>query len=68
MEFNDSRIREFNVKDVDSECFGGISNDNDNDTWSWFKRDNSKNAYMLVYERKVKEPIRLVYESEKAMD
>ncbi|KRW99755.1 Armadillo-type fold [Pseudocohnilembus persalinus] len=62
LEFNDSRVKDFSLKNLESECFGGII-DNDNDGFSWNRRDNSKNAYMLVYERKIKEPLRLVYQS-----
>ena len=63
LEFNDSNIRDFDQKNIDSECFGGSSSsDGADDGWGWSRggRDNSKNAYILVYERKIKDPIKLV--------
>jgi len=55
LEFNDSRIREFSTKDIESECFGGKEGDSDETiNFGWMKRDNSKNAYILVYEKIVK--------------
>lgn len=63
LEFNDSNIRDFDPKNMESECFGGSSSsDGADDGWGWSRggRDNSKNAYILVYERKVKDPIKLV--------
>lgn len=64
-EFNDSLIRDFNTKNIESECFGGSGSDSIDD-WGWGRagREHSKNAYILVYERKLKEPIRLVLEHE----
>ena len=46
-------MRDFDPKDIESECFGGKSEDSDQNMWSnWMKdRDNSKNAYLLVYEK-----------------
>jgi hypothetical protein len=56
LEFNDSNIRDFDPKNLETECFGGFSQtESVDDAWGWSKggRDNSKNAYILVYERKV---------------
>lgn len=53
-EFNDSNIREFNSKELEKECFGGLSGADD---FSYGKAEYSKNAYMLVYERVEKKPI-----------
>ena len=67
LEFNDSNIRDFDPKNMESECFGGSSSgDGADDGWGWSRggRDNSKNAYILVYERKIKDPIKLVCEQE----
>ena len=64
VEFNDSHIREFDKKRLGSECFGksgGEDNNNVNPMMGWGGwgrfRDNSKNAYILVYERMVKDPL-----------
>ena len=61
-EFNDSTIKDFDVKTMEKECFGGNSSDASDDTWGLGKagRETSKSAYMLVYERVVKDPLRLV--------
>ena len=65
LEYNDSRIKEFKTKNIQSECFGG-NNDNsgNDDMFGWNKRDNSKNAYMLVYEKRVKTSLKLVFDNE----
>jgi len=63
-EFNDSRIKEFSTKSLESECFGGASDSDDYSTGGWFRssmRENSKNAYLLVYERRFKEDIKLEF-------
>ncbi|EGR27434.1 hypothetical protein IMG5_196170 [Ichthyophthirius multifiliis] len=69
LEFNDSKIREFQKKNIESECFGGQSNDqDDNSNFNWFKnRDNSKNAYILVYEKKIKNKIELILSNEQEL-
>ena len=66
LEFNDSHIRDFDVKNIESECFGGASADSTEDSWGWGKvgRDNSKNAYILVYERVVKDSVTMVVHEE----
>ena len=65
LEYNDSHIRDFDVKNIENECFGGASSDKDDDGW-WGKssRDNSKNAYILVYERVVKDPVTMLVHEE----
>ena len=45
LEFNDSRVQAFDIKLLDQQCFGGHQN---------------QNAYMLVYERRVKEKMKVV--------
>lgn len=62
LEFNDSNIRDFDAKNIENECFGGASQNSSG--WGWgrgFGGDNSKNAYILVYERIMKEDIQLVF-------
>lgn len=62
-------MRDFSTKNLENECFGGQQTDNDENSSSslgfnfgWFRnRDNSKNAYILVYERIEKDPIELVF-------
>jgi hypothetical protein len=64
MNFNDSNVSNFNVDHIEQECFGGSSNGNTNeDNLGWGRKnewDNTKNAYMLVYEKIKKSPINLV--------
>ena len=66
LEYNDSLIKDFDVKDIENECFGGAATDNNDDYWSWGKvgREYSKNAYILVYERVTKDPLKLVIRNE----
>lgn len=78
LEFNDSSIREFDKQSLESECFGGNSNNNcsgNNGGYNNMNNNNddfyqqkggeySKNAYILVYERKTKDPLKIVFESE----
>jgi ubiquitin C-terminal hydrolase len=50
LEFNDSIIKDFDVKKLASEAYGGKESEESNDYWS--KGDTSStNAYMLVYEK-----------------
>jgi hypothetical protein len=70
LEFNDSKVKEFNVKNLENESFGGISaetpsDDNAMGGWGWWKqsRENSQNAYMLIYEKATKQKIPLEFES-----
>ena len=58
LKFNDSHISIFNINDIEKECFGGSSKG------SSYNYENFQNAYMLVYERKRKTPIRIVYDKE----
>ena len=65
LEFNDSTIRDFDVKKIEAECFGGATTDSSDDVWGG--KDKSRNAYILVYERVVKDPIKMaVYEENEA--
>lgn len=56
MEFNDSTVRGFNFEKLKEECFGG---DGGADSWGW-GGSSGKSAYMLVYERKQKKPIKVL--------
>ncbi len=61
LEYNDSYIRQFDFKKLESECFGG-SSDNSEEKNILMKAwdSNIKNAYMLIYERRLKTPIKMV--------
>ena len=46
LEFNDSSVNRFNfARDFEGNCFGG---------------NNNQNAYMLIYEKRIKNPIKVV--------
>ena len=69
LEFNDSTIRDFDPKHIESECFGGmVSSDSGDDVWGFHKmgamRETSKNANILVYERQVKDSLKVVIKNE----
>ena len=55
LKFNDSIISEFDTKDIPIESYGGFVDDNINN-------ENCQNAYILIYERKKKTPIKIVIE------
>ena len=57
LKFNDSIVTEFDTKDIPIESYGGFVNDNINN-------ENCQNAYLLIYERKKKTPIKIVIEKE----
>ena len=53
-------IRDFDVKKMPGECFGGKDSEESNDYWS--KGDTSStNAYMLVYEKIIKNEIEIEF-------
>ena len=56
LKFNDSHVSIFDINDIEKECFGGARKG------SGYNYENFQNAYMLIYERKKKAPIRIVYE------
>lgn len=56
LKFNDSHISIFDINDIEKECFGGSTKG------QGFNYENFQNAYMLIYERKNKTPIRYRYE------
>ena len=51
--FNDSSVSEFDTKKIPSECYGGS-------TIGHSSYENCQNAYLLIYERKKKNPIRVI--------
>jgi ubiquitin carboxyl-terminal hydrolase 34 len=74
VEFNDSMIRGFNINNLEDECFGGKQQFSSSSTaiecsenTGWISRpvqyeekENIRSAYMLLYERKKKKPIKIV--------
>ena len=62
LKFNDSHISTFDIKDIPSECFGGAEKN------SAYSYENFQNAYLLIYERKKKSPIRVLYEENEIGD
>ena len=67
LEFNDSNINLFNIKNLEDECFGGFKMAYEENS-HWLnqhseEKEKCKNAYMLIYERKKKKPIKMVLDS-----
>jgi ubiquitin carboxyl-terminal hydrolase 34 len=56
LEYNDSHISKFNIDNLERECFGGSTGERSMSIWG--NADNCKNAYLLVYERKLKMPLK----------
>jgi hypothetical protein len=63
MEFNDSTVRDFNFEKMKEECYGGDGKSGNDDSWS-FGGSYGKSAYMLVYERKTKNPLKILVNAE----
>lgn len=60
MEFNDSRVSDYNFEDLKGDCYGGSAG---NDDWfgGMFKTASyGKSAYLLVYEKRFKKPIKIL--------
>ena len=55
LKFNDSIITEFDPKDIPIESYGGLNNSGN---------ENIQNAYLLIYERKKKTPIKIVLDKD----
>ena len=62
LKFNDSHVSIFDTNDIEKECFGGASKG------SSYNFENFQNAYMLIYERKKKSPIRILYNKNEITD
>jgi len=59
MEFNDSHVRDYNFEDLKGDCYGGSSG-NDDLFGGFFKSSSyGKSAYLLVYEKRFKKPIKV---------
>lgn len=61
MEFNDSVVKEFDPHNLEEECFGSNADVDVYDTY--YDQENSRSAYILVYERKLKSDITLQFSS-----
>ena len=55
MKFDDARAALFTVSSFDSDCYGGNWQSDE-----WGGQGSSANAYVLVYEKVVKTPIKIV--------
>ena len=63
---------EYRFRDLEEDCFGGASSSMSTggnggmmqDMHSDFKNDYSRNAYMLIYEKRQKEKIKLIVKDE----
>ena len=58
LKFNDSIITEFDPKDIPIESYGGSLEEN-------VSNENIQNAYLLIYERKKKSPIKIIIDEDK---
>ena len=58
LEFNDSQVKDYKFKELEEDCFGGVQNAMS--TGENFNIDYSRNAYMLIYEKRVKQPMKIV--------
>jgi hypothetical protein len=65
MEFNDSRVSDYNFDDFKGDCYGGSSSD-DGFFGGFFKSSSyGKSAYLLVYEKRYKHPLKILLPEEK---
>ena len=63
MEYNDSIVREFNFDKMKDECYGGDgkSGAGSDDNWGFSGSSQyGKSAYMLIYERRKKRPLKIL--------
>jgi hypothetical protein len=71
MEFNDSTVRNFSFDKLKEECFGGSGGGGNEDAWGastgWGNSGSyGKSAYMLIYERRKKKPVKILIDPEEA--
>jgi hypothetical protein len=72
MEYNDSQVKDFNFEKLKDECFGGEKKAESSGGFSFggfggFGDTYGKSAYMLVYERKEKRPIKILVDDEEEL-
>lgn len=58
LEFNDTRVSEFNYSNLAQSCFGGKTKKGGD--YGWGGGENSTSAYMLIYERDFKTKLNFV--------
>jgi hypothetical protein len=63
MEFNDSTVRDVNFDKIKEDGFGGDGKSGSDDAWS-FGGSYGKSAYILVYERRKKRPLKMLVPAE----
>jgi hypothetical protein len=61
LKFNDAIVSEFDTKEIPQESYGGYIDNNLNN-------ENIKNAYLLIYEKKKKAPIKIIVDKDKVND
>mmetsp|Transcript_40518 Transcript_40518/g.29172 ORF Transcript_40518/g.29172 Transcript_40518/m.29172 type:complete len:83 (-) Transcript_40518:2608-2856(-) len=61
MEFNDSRVSEYNSGKLKSDCSGGDEGGSTSSGWGWGSSGSyGKSGYMLFYERRQKKPLKIL--------
>ena len=62
MEYNDSIVKDFNFEKMKDECYGGDgkSGAGSDDNWGFGGSSYGKSAYMLIYERRKKRPLKIL--------
>lgn len=66
-EFNDSSVTDFNFEKLENECMGGDGKEANDFGMSMMSSSTyGKSAYMLVYERRLKKPIKVLVDKEAA--
>lgn len=55
----------FNAANIESECFGGTFSSTSayDDEYDWDRKESSKSAYLLIYEKKGSNTIELVIDN-----
>ena len=65
LKFNDSSVSQFEYNDIGKECYGGSSRDKKDKNKS---TQNTQNAYLLIYERVKKTPIKVIVDKNTITD
>ena len=63
MEFNDSTVKDLTFNKIKDDCFGGDGKGGNAESWG-FGGEYGKSAYMLVYERREKKPLKILVAKE----
>lgn len=62
MKFNDSSVSDYNIEKLKEDCFGGDGKAGESDFS--FGGSYGQSAYMLVYEKRLKRPIKVLCEKD----